>query len=201
MKLTGAHPALASHKRLAARRQLIRGVRGQENQMAKSSIKAISTPFLEVVAVLQSPSLTRVEEGIAAAIGKPILREYSSVYVSPTQAAMSVSGMSPTQIQKFLDEHQDALITFGIRFAQDADATKEEEEYPEGEEPDDEDEDSNSVSLGMGTGFGVIYAIYYNFLANRTPEDFREYLKNRRIPYHAKFAKELRRVFDEAKAG
>lgn len=62
---------------------------------------------------------------------------------------MSVSGMSPAQIQHFLDEHQDAIIKFGIRFAKDAEATTDEEEYPEGEEPSDEDEDSNSVSLGM----------------------------------------------------
>jgi hypothetical protein len=169
--------------------------------MAKSSIKVIPTPFLEVVAVLQSPSLNRVEEAIAAAIGQPILREYSSVSVSPTQAAMSVSGMSLGEIQKLLDDHQDALIVFGTRFAQDAEATKVEEEYPEGEEPDDEDDDSNSVTLGMGTGFGVVYAIYYKFLANRPPKEFRDYLKNRRIPHHAKFAKELRRVFHEVNPG
>jgi hypothetical protein len=81
---------------------------------------------------------------------------------------------------------------------QDAEATRDEEEYPAGEEPGEEDKSVTVAQRGLGTGFGITYAIYYNFLANRTPSEFREFLRNRRIPHHARFAKESRRVFEEA---
>jgi hypothetical protein len=51
----------------------------------------------------------------------------------------------------------------------------------------------------LGTGFGIKLAIDCNFLANRAPGEFRDYLKNRRIPHPANFANELRRVFEESK--
>src|SRR5438270_32021 len=98
--------------------------------MAKSTIKLTPTPYAEVLDVLKSDSLRRVEEAIASMFQQPILRDYSSIYISPTQAAMSVSGMSPAQIQKFIDNHQEQLIAFGIRFHQDSKATQAEEEYP-----------------------------------------------------------------------
>ena len=73
------------------------------------------------------------------------------------------------------------------------DSDDDDEEYPEGEE---QDALRPAEFLGHGVGFGIVCAIHYNFLANRTPGDLRAYLKNRRVPHQARTAREMRRVFD-----
>jgi hypothetical protein len=77
----------------------------------------------------------------------------------------------------------------------DREAPRDDEEYAEGE--DQEPPESTAVE-GPGTRFGIKHAIFYNYVANRTPAEARAYPRNRRIPHHARFAKELRRVFDQA---
>ena len=81
------------------------------------------------------------------------------------------------------------MIAFGVRLLQE---TSDEEEYPEDEE---QDPDEESETLGYANGFGIKYAIYHHFLANRSLSELRAFLKNRRIPKHTKFAKELQKVF------
>ena len=169
--------------------------------MPPSQIKIIPTSYQDVMALLKSGSLRDVEAEIAARFNMPILRDYMTQSVNLIQGTISVSGLSTGQIETILRECRTRVIAFGIRFHQDKHATKEEEEHPEGEEPGEEDLPRNEKVLAFGTGFGITYAIYYNFLANRSAPELREYLKNRRIPYHAKFAKELRRVFDETDFG
>jgi hypothetical protein len=162
--------------------------------MTTSSIKVIPTPYEGVVALLRSNILRDVEQAIASRVGSVVHEELSSVCTSLAQADASVSGMTLAQIETLLSERRDEIVAFGVRFLRDDEATSDDEEYPEGEEPDPS---PKGTVLGLGTGFGVKYAIYFNFLANRTPAEFREYLKNRRIPQHAKFEKELRRIYEE----
>ena len=102
--------------------------------------------------------------------------------------------MSVSEIVDYMVNHRKHLIEFGVRFLGDDDATNDEQEYPEGEE---QDSDGESVSLGYGVGFGVKCTIYHNFLSNRPAAELRAFLKNRRIPRHTKFAKELVRVFTD----
>jgi hypothetical protein len=161
--------------------------------MADPPIKVIPTPYQEVLALLRSDALRAVEQPIAAAIGSRIVEDYSTTCTSYTQADMSVSGMTVAQTAALLTSQRDQLIRFGITFLRDESATDNAEEYPDGEEQDP----SETVEVhGHGVGFGIKVAIFYNFLAHRTPAEFRAYLKNRRIPHQAKFARELRRVFD-----
>jgi hypothetical protein len=164
--------------------------------MADPAIKVIPTPYQEVLALLHSAALRAIEQAIAAAVGSRIVEDYSSSSTSYTQADMSVSGMTVAQTEAVLVSHRDQLIRFGVAFLRDEAATADAEEFPEGEEQDP----CEMVEVhGLGVGFGIKYAIFYNFLAHRTPAEFRAYLKNRRIPHHAKFARELRRVFDAVK--
>jgi len=164
--------------------------------MARNEIKVVPTPYQEVVTLLKSDALRAVEDEIAARMNVNLLRDFSTASTSYTQSEMSVSGMSPDQIQSLLLRRREEIIAFGVRFLKDEEATKDEEEYPEGEEQDQPPREK--VVLGLGTGFGIKYAIYYNFLANRPLAEFHSFLRNRRIPQHARFAKELKRVFDEA---
>jgi hypothetical protein len=161
--------------------------------MSDPIIKVIPTPYHEVLALLKSDTLRDVELPIISAIGSRIVEDYSTTCTSFTQADMSVSGMTVTQVTALLMNHQEELVRFGIAYLQDRAANHETEEYPEGEEQDP----SETVEvLGYGVGFGIKIAILYHFLAHRTTAEFRSYLKNRRYPHQAKFARELRRVFD-----
>jgi len=160
-------------------------------------IPIIPASYPEIVALLQSDELAAVETPVAAHRHLRILRDLESSTTSSVQAEVSVSGMTVSDIRNYLVAHRDRLIAFGIRFLGDADATRDEQEYPEGEE---QEADGESEVLGMGVGFGVKYAIFHNFLANRTPAEFRAFLKNRRIPKHTQFAKELARVFAASEA-
>lgn len=166
--------------------------------MADPAIKVIPTPYQEVLSLLHSDSLRAVEQSIADAVGYRIVEDYSSTCTSYTQGDMSVSGLTVAQTEALLASRRDQIIKFGVAFLRDQAATDDAEEFPEGEEQDP----SAAVEVqGLGVGFGIKYAIFYNFLANRTPAEFRAYLKNRRIPDQARFARELRRVFDSAHKG
>ena len=157
-------------------------------------ITIVPTTHQEVVALLTSDELAAVESPIAERCRFKILRDLASSTTSHVQAEISVSGMSVPEIVVYMRNHRNHLIEFGVRFLGDEAATDDEQEYPEGEE---QDSDGESESLGYCIGFGVKYAIYHNFLANRPAADFRAFLKNRRIPGHTRFAKELARVLSD----
>jgi hypothetical protein len=161
--------------------------------MANATIKVLPTEYADVMALLKSAALHAVEEPIAAALGMKIVYDDSSSSVSIEQAWLSVSGMTCPEIQRFLLEHRDALIRFGIRLQQDQQGKPDEQEYPAGEEPDEADKDQIVEVRGLANGFGARMATYYNFLANRTPAELLAFLKNRRIA--SRFARDLRRIF------
>jgi hypothetical protein len=163
--------------------------------MAKAAITVIPTAHEDVLAMLYSDALRTVEQAIASEVGTRIVEDYSTTCTTYTQAEMSVSGMTVTETESLLRSHRDQIIKFGIAFLRDKAATDDSQEYPDGEE---QDPPGPGKYLGLGVGFGIKYAIFYNFLMNRTPEDLLVYLKNRRIPHHTRFAKDLRRVFDAA---
>ena len=158
-------------------------------------ISLIPTSFQEIVALLTSEELAAVECPIADQCRLRIIRDIASTTTSHLQAEVSVSGMTVVEITNYLARYRNHLVAFGVRFLGDSKATEEEQEFAEGEE---QDADGESETMGLGVGFGVKYAIYHNFLCNRPATEFRAFLKNRRIPKHTKFAKELQRVFAEA---
>jgi hypothetical protein len=162
--------------------------------MSKPVIKVIPTPFQRVLALLHSDALHTVERAIASQVGSRIVENYSTACTSYTQAEMSVSGLTVDEIESLLLTHRDRIIALGVRILRDEAATRGVEEHPEGEE---QEPPEVIETLGLGTGFGIKYAIYYNFLAHRTPAEFAAFLKNRRIPHAARFARELRRLFGE----
>ena len=161
--------------------------------MADRSINVIPTSYQEVVELLKSDAVESVEHAIAGAVGSHIVADYSSACTSYTQADLSVSGMTVAETEALLIRERDQIIKFGVAFLRDESANDDSEEFPEGEEQ----EPSQTVEVhGLGVGFSIKYAIFYNFLANRTPTELRAYLKNRRIPHQARCARDLRRVYD-----
>ena len=68
-----------------------------------------------------------------------------------------------------------------------------EQQYPEGEE---QDPDGESIPMDFTyNGFGLTAAARYHFVSQRTGKELRAFLKNRRIPYHTKYAKQLEAVY------
>jgi hypothetical protein len=161
------------------------------NRFGFAEVKVVPTPYAPVVELLNSGALQVVEDEIARQVGMPINRDMSSAVTSYIQAEMSVSGLTAAGIEQLLCDHRKEIVEFGVCLLSDADATMDEGEFPEGEEP----EHSQVVErCGLAAGFGIKYAIYFNFLVNRSRAEFHAFLQNRRIPKHAKFAKELERL-------
>ena len=161
--------------------------------MAEPAIKVIPTSYAETLALLRSDALRSVEEAIAHETADRIVVDESSAATTSMQADLSVSGMTVAEAEALLLSRRDEIVRFGVAFLKDETATSDAEEYPAGEEQDP----SETVEMhGLARGFGVKYAIYFNFLANRPATEFAAYLKNRRIPGAAKFARELRAVFE-----
>lgn len=159
-------------------------------------ITIIPTDQQEVIMLLKSEALAAVEQPLAAALKAEIIYDNSTTNLSLIRGEISVCGLTAGQIETYLLEQRDSVIRFATRLLQDVEANEDAEEYPEGEEPDPDDEDE-SEELGYANGFGITMAIYRNFLANRSSKDLRAYLKNRRIPQHTKFAKQLEIIFAE----
>jgi hypothetical protein len=166
--------------------------------MPDPKIRVIPVTYQETMALLTSEVLRDIEDRIAGRIGLPVLRDYSATSVNDSQALISVSGMSANDLRVFLGEHCERIVAFNVRLMQDSKATCDEGEYPEGEEPDEDDRDQTLQVLGLASGFGILHAIYCNFLANRSASEFLAFLKNRRTPHASKTAKELKRIFKES---
>jgi hypothetical protein len=154
-------------------------------------IQVIPYEYREVVALLDLDELRAIEAQIAAAHQLPVLRDRSPVLINLTQAELSVCGMTANEIQQYLRDNCDSIVRLALKMKEDI-ADTDEEEYPEGEEQDPSGE---STVLGMANGFGLSHAIYHHFLAHRSGKELRAFLKNRRVPFHTKFAKQLEGVF------
>jgi hypothetical protein len=152
--------------------------------------------YQDVLDLLASEHVRSVERAIAAEVGMNIFEDYSVVSTSHLLVAIGASGMTPSDIKVLLQDRRDQIVAFGVRLLRDLAVNSDDEDvYPEGEE---QDPPGKVVSEGLGIGFGVTYAIYYNFLANRTPAELRAFLRGRGIEYHSSFSQDLRRLFDES---
>jgi hypothetical protein len=189
-------PHLVDFSLPAAGQVFEQGLPIAEEGMAAPVIKVLPTPCEQVLALLHSDVLRGVEQAIAAQVSTHVVEDYSPASTSYTQAEASVSGLTVAEIEALLRAQRDQIISFGVQFLRDEEATRSDEEYPEGEE---QEPPETAAVEGLGTGFGIKYAIYYNFLANRTQAELLAFLKNRRIPHHARFARDLRRVFDQVR--
>jgi hypothetical protein len=148
--------------------------------------------YQEVRDLLASEHVRSLERAFAAEVGMNIFEDSSVVSTSHLLVAIGASGMTPFDIKVLLQDRRDQIVAFGVRLLRDPAVNSDEDEFPEGEE---QDPPGKVESEGLGTGFGVTYAIYYNFLANRTPAELRAFLKGRGVSHS--FSQDLRRLFDE----
>jgi len=156
----------------------------------------MSVSALEVKQLLASPELAAVEEAIAARAGQRVHRDSVDVTYTYTQIELGFTPLTADEVSRRLREERDGLVEFGVAFLADPEATESTDEFPPGEEPGPGDEGETIAELGLGCGFGITYLIYLYFLRERPRPEFTTYLKKRRIPFAAKFARDPRRVYE-----
>jgi len=153
----------------------------------------------EVQLLLESSKLEHIENEIASQVNSYVNRDYLSFMVNGAVKQLKHACLNTKDIMAILSEQAELLIQFGVAFLHDEEATSDEEEYPQGEELDEDDKSETVSEHGIGIGFGITYAIYLNYLQKNTKQEFVKYLKAERIPYAAKFASELKRVYENLK--
>jgi hypothetical protein len=162
-----------------------------EMRTTPEGITVTPVEFHDVIEILNSDALKAVEEPIAAACGLKILRDWMPIQISIAQAELSVCGMSVEECKNYLAENQASIVEFALRLLNDNTEISE-EEFPEGEEQDPSEE---GRLLGISNGLGVTWTIYHQFVSRRSPKELRAFLKNRQIPFHAKYAKQLASIY------
>jgi hypothetical protein len=71
-------------------------------------------------------------------------------------------------------------------------------EYPPGEEPGPGEESEDIEELGLSQTAGIHLATLLHFLRDRPHADLMSYMEMSRMPHRAKYAKQLRRAYEDA---
>jgi hypothetical protein len=154
----------------------------------------------EAKQLLMSPELAAVEEAVAMQVGLRVLRDGGRAEeVAIEQIVAHVSEYTLFTVDDVLQRlrsDRDLLIRFWIAFQRDSAANEPSQEYPPGEEPDPEDPPEPRKVLGLFSGSGVIMVVWLHFLRERDKPQLAGYLKDRRTPHAAKYAANLRRIFE-----
>jgi hypothetical protein len=150
--------------------------------------------------LLISPELAAVEEAVAAQVGLPLLREAGRAEeIAIEQIVTNVSEYTLFMVDDVLQRlrsDRELLIRFWVAFYNDFAANEPAEEYPPGEEPDPEELPQHVQTLGLSSGFGVVLVVWLHFLRERDKPQLAGYLKDRRTPHAAKYAGNLRRIYE-----
>jgi hypothetical protein len=150
----------------------------------------------EVKELLASPELASVEEAIAREDGTRVSHEHVNVTYNYTQIELGFTPFTPEEVRARLRADRDLLVRFGVAFLRDRAKAEWVEEYAPGEEPDADDRPRVVKVHDLACGVGITYLIYVYFLRDRPRAEFMDYLKKRRTPAAAAYARDVRRVFD-----
>lgn len=105
-----------------------------------------------------------------------------------------ISDVEIEEIELLIDEEKEKIISFVSAKLSKYINAKMEQECPKGEDLDEDDEVIERVPF-YGS-FLVIYLLEYYLLKNK-PSDVESYLKKIRIPQAKKYAKEIKKIFDD----
>jgi len=150
-------------------------------------------------------------DDVLALLRGPIVQEFEKEYVSRRGYRLHESWGDSQQLTKELAFAnitraviEQTLVSRAELVARYWDAVQaapgaDEQEYPEGEEPDPDDEPDTVISDGppmLMRGFSIVAACSIWLLSERTEPELVSWLKFRRIPYHKKYATEMREMFN-----
>lgn len=150
----------------------------------------------EMLNLLRSDELQRVESAIASSAGTHICSDHLQATAQFTLQEVNLAGLTAESIRIGLERAFTKIVQFGVTFLRDEASSRIEQEYPPGEEPDDEHCDEIVSDEGLAVGFGILYFIYLHYLENCSESDLCAFLNARRIPHHKRFARDLRRIYD-----
>jgi hypothetical protein len=153
--------------------------------------------------LLQSPELAAVEEAIAARTGQRVLRGMNPVVeIQRVEIDVGFTPLSFEQITASLKSDRELLISFWTAVLGVKESPEEADgEFPPGEELDPADRSRTIEVIGLGSGFGIKAAVYLYLLRDCPKAELTNYLKKARIPFAAKYGRELRDVFARVGGG
>ena len=153
----------------------------------------VGLAYEELLSLLRGEELNGFEREVADALGCRVVPGWGDS--TQLHRELGRSRTSAAFLRSCFGAEREAFRRFTVSTMRALEGLPDEEEYPEGEEPG-EDERSEVVEvLGLGQGFSLLFAQYYRFY--RHPDDtvLDDWLKFRRVPYRARFRKELKRIF------
>lgn len=156
---------------------------------------AKSIDYDDLRELLKSEPVTGIERQIAAKQNLNILQNETITYL---QRELSAANIDKETAISILESEADELLAYCLAVIDDEEMTEdaEVEEYPEGEEPDENDIDcDNTVVLGIANGIALTRMCEFHCLKNRKYLDLLVFLKWGRIPFHKKYASQLKRVY------
>jgi len=154
----------------------------------------ISIPLEDVQSLLRSPALAEVQEDVVRKIGSRILSEHAA---TPFQRELSYAGIPADAIHDLLQNERELLVRFATICQLASGSGDADGEFPPGEEPDPEDRSETVAVLGHSNGFIIHHGIML-LLARRGSADLMTFLKWRRIPFAARYRRELLNHYQNA---
>lgn len=131
--------------------------------------------------------------------GMKIYPEYETTLARRDTLCLAHAHLSEDDVMRLLANDAALLLNFAACYYEAFCDAPDEQEYPEGEEPDPDDDDGNIVNLGQGKNTLLHNLIVYALLKYR-PDDLLPYLNAMRMPYAAKFAREMKAVLAASEA-
>jgi hypothetical protein len=154
-----------------------------------------SISFDEVMGLLRGPVVREFESHYAAKRGY-VVADYWGDSQRLTKE-LAAAQITRAHIEDILVSRADMLGQFWDRVLALPDDG---EEWPEGEEPDPDDAPETIASAGptkLLRGFSITAACRVYLLTARSDAELVKWLKFCRIPHHAKYAQDLRRMISE----
>ena len=152
-------------------------------------------PYDDVREVLASDELRSVNEAICNRVRQPIAPESNSaVTLQEVMIQIGYTGLAARDFCDLMHQDREQIVRLAVGVLQTDNPSWAEEEYPPGEEP--HEPPTVVAELGLCRTVGVRYTTYLHYLRDRTESELLKYLEMCRIPHRAKFAKELRQIYD-----
>ena len=137
--------------------------------------------------LLKSEALRAVDAAIGAARNQPVTDSNPVMTLSGVMNDLWHAKLSAAEVRRLLAQDKDLIVRLADRYLQTSDPIADAaRDFPGGGE---------ATHLGLAVGVGVKWAIYLHYVRDRTPAEFRSYLKAQGVRNAGTFARELAQAY------
>jgi hypothetical protein len=141
--------------------------------------------------LLKSEALRAVDAAIAAARGLPLTDGNPVVTLNSVMNSLWHAKLPAPEVRRLLEQDKELIVRLADRHLQTSDPIAEAaRDFPGGGE---------ATLLGLGVGVGVTWALYLHYLRDRTPAEFRSYLKAHGVRNAVTLARQLAQAYAEVR--